>query len=86
MDVIEAKNGNAPPASNEDDHVVNAAVATIILPQLRKIALEAYDPFSRSMTSRALYVVEEISYCIEITNQRFQVRCFGRKNERAAKC
>lgn len=74
LDEEEAKNGNAPHiVSNEDDHVVNAAVATIIMPRLRKIALEAYDPFSRSMTSKALHVVEEISYCIETTNPRFQV-------------
>ena len=60
-------------SSSEDDNVVNTAVATVILPRLRKLALEAYDPFSRSMTSRALHFVEEISYCLETSNQRFQV-------------
>ena len=68
-----SSNGRAPPTSSEDDNVVNAAVATIILPRLRKLAVEAYDPFSRSMTGKALHVVEEISYCLETTNQRFQV-------------
>lgn len=68
-----SSNGRAPPTSSEDDNVVNAAVATVILPRLRKLAVEAYDPFSRSMTGKALHVVEEISYCLETTNQRFQV-------------
>lgn len=72
LDIAAGTNGLAPP-SGEDDSVVNAAVATIILPRLRKLAAEAYDPFSRSMTSKALHVVEEISYCLETSNQRFQV-------------
>ena len=73
LDMSEEAKGVARPISNEDDSVVNAAVATVILPRLRKLAVEAYDPFSRTMTSRALHVVEETSYCLETTNQRFQV-------------
>lgn len=74
LDMSAATDGMAPPRG-EDESVVNAAVATVILPRLRRIAVEAYDPFSRSMTTKALHVVEEISYCLETTNQRFQVGC-----------
>jgi GC-rich sequence DNA-binding factor len=68
-----SSNGQHYQSPSEDEAVVNAAVATVLLPRLRKLTSEAYDPFSSPMTSRALQVIEEISYCLEVSNPRFQV-------------
>lgn len=58
----------------EVDDTLQGIVATVVIPRLRKLAVEAYDPFSSRATTRALSVVEEITYCLDPSHPRFEVR------------
>lgn len=46
-------------------------MSTVIIPRLRKLAVDAYDPLSSIATTRALALLEELTYVIEPTHTRF---------------
>ena len=60
-------------ATVDEDDVVNGMVTTVVIPRLRKLAVEAFDPFSSKAASRALAVVEELTYCFDMNHPRFEV-------------
>ncbi|GEM10195.1 GC-rich sequence DNA-binding factor [Rhodotorula toruloides] len=74
--------GHSPSDSNPDDldeeeadesiEVVNAIVASVIVPRLSALAKVAYDPFSSRQTVAALRLVDEISYCVETNSPKFE--------------
>jgi hypothetical protein len=53
--------------------VVNALVTSVVIPRLEKLAKETYDPLSRRQTTRALGLVDEVSYCVEKSSPKFEV-------------
>lgn len=60
-------------AEQGEEDTVAHMVATVVLPRLRKLAVEAFDPFSSRATARALEAVEEITYCLDPSHPRFEV-------------
>ena len=56
------------------DDVVNGMVATVVVPRLRKLALDGYDAYSSKATDSTLTVMEEITYSMELTNPKFEVK------------
>ncbi|BGP33773.1 hypothetical protein JCM10296v2_005577 [Rhodotorula toruloides] len=74
--------GHSSSAPNEDDldeeeadestEVVNAVVASVVIPRLSALAKAAYDPFSSRQTVAALKLVDEISYCVETNSPKFE--------------
>lgn len=74
---------SAPPVSqdghqyeeeDESEVVVNALVSSVVIPRLEKLAKESFDPLSKNQTTKALALLDEISYCVERKSQRFEVR------------
>lgn len=59
--------------ADESEVVVNALVTSVIVPRLEKLARETFDPMSRKQTTRALGLIEEVSYSVEKTSPRFEV-------------
>lgn len=59
---------------DESETVVNGLVTSVVIPRLDKLARETYDPLSRLQTARALALVDEVSYCVERSSPRFEVR------------
>ena len=72
-DSIESGRRAAERAEPQGD-VVTAMVATVVLPRLRKLVQDGYDPYSAKATVQALGLVEEIACCIETSHPRFEVR------------
>lgn len=58
---------------DESQEVINALVTSVVIPRLEKLARETYDPLSKKQTTRALGLVEEVSYCVEKSSARFEV-------------
>lgn len=58
---------------DESEEVVNALVTSVVIPRLEKLARETFDPMSRRQTTRALGLVDEVSYCVEKSSPRFEV-------------
>ena len=58
-----------------EDDALNGMMNTVVVPRLRQLAVEGYDPYSARATSAALQVVEEISYCLDTGSARFEVGC-----------
>jgi GC-rich sequence DNA-binding factor len=54
------------------DDVVHGMVATVVVPRLRRLVLDGFDPYSSSGTTKALATVEEITYCLETNHVRFE--------------
>lgn len=54
--------------------VVNALVTSVVIPRLEKLAKETFDPLSRRQTTRAIGLVDEVSYCVEKSSPKFEVR------------
>ena len=59
---------------DESAEVVNALVTSVVIPRLEKLARSAYDPYSSRQTVAALRVVDEVSYCVETSSAKFEVR------------
>ncbi|BGP09779.1 GC-rich sequence DNA-binding factor 2 [Rhodotorula toruloides] len=58
--------------ADESTEVVNAVVASVVIPRLSALAKAAYDPFSSRQTVAALKLVDEISYCVETNSPKFE--------------
>lgn len=58
---------------DESEEVVNALVTLVVIPRLEKLAKETYDPLSRRQTTRALGLLDEVSYCVEKSSPKFEV-------------
>ncbi|SCZ88564.1 BZ3500_MvSof-1268-A1-R1_Chr10-2g03001 [Microbotryum saponariae] len=63
---------DAPP--DESAEVVNALVTSVVIPRLIALAKASYDPWSKKQTMKALALVDEVSYCVETTSPKFEVR------------
>lgn len=59
---------------DESAEVVNALVTSVVIPRLERLARAAYDPLSSRQTVAALRVVDEVSYCVETSSPKFEVR------------
>jgi GC-rich sequence DNA-binding factor len=58
---------------DDEGQLVNALVDKVVVPQLQKLATEAYDPFSVTATKRALGLVEEVTMCLDREGRKYQV-------------
>lgn len=47
-------------------------MTSVVIPRLTKLAKATYDPMSGKQTSRAIGLVDEVSYCVERTSPRFE--------------
>lgn len=56
-----------------EDNVVGAMVADVVVPRLQELAKSAYDPYSTSATTKALNLVEEVTYCVDKNGRKFEV-------------
>lgn len=56
-----------------EDNVVGAMVADVVVPRLQDLAKVAYDPYSTSATTKALNLVEEVTYCVDKNGRKFEV-------------
>jgi GC-rich sequence DNA-binding factor len=64
-------------SGNQEENVVAALVADVIVPRFKAL-MPAYDVYSSAATTKALAVVEEITYCIDQTGHKYEVRgCSG---------
>lgn len=59
--------------NDESEVVVNALVASVVIPRLDKVARESFDPLGKKQTVRALGLIDEVSYCIEKTSPKIEV-------------
>jgi GC-rich sequence DNA-binding factor len=73
-DELEEHGGGGGNALDDESELVNALVDKAVVPQLQRLASEAYDPFSSSATKRALDLVEEVTMCIEREGRKYQVK------------
>jgi GC-rich sequence DNA-binding factor len=64
-------------ALDDESQLVNALVDKVVVPQLQRLATEAYDPFSLPATKRALDLVEEVTMCVEREGRKYQVGVTG---------
>ncbi|KAL8278337.1 hypothetical protein RQP46_009229 [Phenoliferia psychrophenolica] len=58
--------------ASESETVVNALVTSVVIPLLEKLARASFDPLSVTQTTRALGLIDEVSYCVEKSSPRFE--------------
>lgn len=59
---------------DESGDLINAFVTGTLIPRLSKVARGTYDPLSTKSTTRALGIVDEVSYCVDKGAEKFEVR------------